>query len=56
MTLAKPPQAENDEFKSAKWDELTSERGFEQSDAPALALLCIPAGHIFRARKSWLKN
>lgn len=40
MPLTKPPQVEADEFKSAKWDELTSGRAFGQSDAPALALLC----------------
>ena len=40
MALTKPPQVENDEFKSAKWDELTSGRRFAQSDAPTLALLC----------------
>ena len=40
MALAKPPQVENDEFKSAKWDELTQGRAFRQSDAPTLALLC----------------
>ncbi len=38
--LVKPPQVENDAFKSAKWDELTCGRSFAQSDAPALALLC----------------
>lgn len=40
MSLTKPPQVENDAFKSAKWDELTEGRDFEQSDAPTLALLC----------------
>ena len=38
--LAKPPNIANDEFKSAKWDELTAGRNFTTSDAPALALLC----------------
>ena len=38
--LAKPPNIANDEFKSAKWDELTTGRDFTTSDAPALALLC----------------
>ena len=38
--LTKPPNVENDAFKSAKWDELTTGRAFTQSDAPALALLC----------------
>lgn len=40
MGLTKPPKIEGDAFKSAKWDELTEGRSFEQSDAPALALLC----------------
>lgn len=40
MALQKPPQVENDEFKSAKWDELTEGRDFRRSDAPTLALLC----------------
>lgn len=40
MALTKPPQVENDAFKSAKWDELTAGRRFSQSDAPTLALLC----------------
>lgn len=40
MPVMKPPQVENDAFKSAKWDELTCGRSFEQSDAPTLALLC----------------
>lgn len=38
--LTKPESVAADEFKSAKWDELTRGRRFEQSDAPALALLC----------------
>lgn len=37
--LAKPSNIENDAFRSAKWDELTSGRDFSQSDAPTLALL-----------------
>ncbi len=40
MPLTKPPNIENDEFKSAKWDELTTGRTFTQSDTPALSLLC----------------
>lgn len=40
MALQKPPQVENDAFKSAKWDELTEGRDFRRSDAPTLALLC----------------
>jgi hypothetical protein len=38
--LAKPPNIANDEFKSAKWDEITAGRDFAPSDAPTLALLC----------------
>lgn len=38
--LEKPESVAADDFKSAKWDELTRGRSFEQSDAPALALLC----------------
>lgn len=40
MRLRKPAAVENDPFKSAKWDELTSGRAFSQADAPTLALLC----------------
>ena len=40
INLSKPPNIANDEFKSAKWDELTAGRSFTTSDAPALALLC----------------
>ncbi len=40
MALSKPPGIESDEFKSAKWDELTSGRDFALSDAPTLMLLC----------------
>lgn len=40
MTIRKPPAVEADEFKSAKWDELTRGRDFAPSDAPTLALLC----------------
>ena len=36
----KPPGIANDEFKSAKWDELTAGQNFSQSDIPALSLLC----------------
>lgn len=36
----KPPGIANDQFKSAKWDELTAGRDFATSDIPALALLC----------------
>jgi hypothetical protein len=31
--LTKPPNIANDEFKSAKWDELTAGRALAQSDA-----------------------
>lgn len=40
MPLEKPPEVACDEFKSAKWDELTAGRDFDVCDAPALALLC----------------
>lgn len=40
MPLSKPPDVAADEFKSAKWNELTSGRSFRRSDAPALSLLC----------------
>lgn len=36
----KPPAVASDEFKSAKWDELTRGRRFTEADAPVLALLC----------------
>lgn len=38
--LEKPESVAADEFKSAKWNELTRGRRFERADAPALALLC----------------
>ena len=38
--LPKPPSVANDEFKSAKWDELTAGRDFSPADAPSLSLLC----------------
>lgn len=37
--LEKPPLIENDPFKSAKWDELTKDRNFNESDIPTLILL-----------------
>ena len=40
VSVQKPPAVEADEFKSAKWDELTRGRDFAPSDAPTLALLC----------------
>ena len=39
MTLEKPVSVACDEFKSAKWDELTAGRSFPQSAAPTLQLL-----------------
>ena len=38
MVVRKPLNIANDEFKSAKWDELTAGRAFAQSDAAARAL------------------
>lgn len=38
--LRKPASIECDEFKSAKWDELTDGRRFKASDIPTLSLLC----------------
>lgn len=38
--LKKPGSIAGDDFKSAKWDEITSGRSFSASDAPTLALLC----------------
>lgn len=40
MRLEKPASVAADEFKSAKWDEITAGRSFRQSDAPAISLLC----------------
>ena len=37
--IRKPANVENDAFRSAKWDELTSGRDVSQADAPTLALL-----------------
>ena len=39
MPLKKPPSIEADEFKSAKWDEVTRGRDFRESDAPTLEVL-----------------
>ena len=39
MVVRKPLNIANDEFKSAKWDELTAGRAFAQSDAAARVLL-----------------
>lgn len=38
--IEKPASIERDPFKSAKWDEITSGRSFDQSHTPTLALLC----------------
>lgn len=38
--LKKPPSIDGSPFKSSKWDEITSGRNFQQSDAPTIALLC----------------
>lgn len=38
--LEKPTNIAASEFKSAKWDEITSGRDFDQADVPQLALLC----------------
>ena len=40
MALQKPESVEASPFKSAKWDEITAGREFQESDAPVLALLC----------------
>lgn len=37
--LKKPESVSEDPWRSAKWDELTEGRDFQQSDAPQLALL-----------------
>ena len=39
MPLKKPPSIEADEFKSAKWDEITKGRDFGEPDIPTLTLL-----------------
>ena len=36
----KPISVESSPFKSAKWDEITAGREFQDSDVPTLALLC----------------
>ncbi len=38
--LKKPPSIKNDDYKSAKWDEITKDRNFKESDIPTLTLLC----------------
>lgn len=40
MPIRKPNAIASDPFKSVKWDEITSGRRFQQSDAPTIALLC----------------
>ncbi len=40
MTLKKPESIESNDFKSAKWDEITKGRSFKESDIPTLELLC----------------
>lgn len=37
--LAKPASVASDPWRSAKWDEVVEGRDFDQSDAPAVALL-----------------
>lgn len=37
--LKKPPSIALDDFKSSKWDEITSGRNFSESDIPTLTLL-----------------
>lgn len=38
--LKKPPSIKSDDYKSAKWDEITKDRNFKESDIPTLTLLC----------------
>ena len=38
--LEKPESIARSEFRSSKWDEITNGRDFQQSDIPALSLLC----------------
>lgn len=40
MNLNKPPSVARSDFQSAKWDELTKNRNFQESDIPTLSLLC----------------
>lgn len=40
MGIDKPASIAANDFKSAKWDELTEGRDFAPSDAPTLELLC----------------
>ena len=38
--LEKPKRIADDEFQSAKWDEITRGRNFKPSDIPNIAMLC----------------
>lgn len=38
--LEKPKRIADDEFQSAKWDEITRGRSFKPSDVPNIAMLC----------------
>lgn len=40
MAVSKPLSIAADPVKSRKWDEVTSGRDFQESDAPTIALLC----------------
>lgn len=40
MGIQKPASISSSPFKSSKWDEITEGRSFQQSDVPALTLLC----------------
>lgn len=40
MELKKPKSIQQSEFRSAKWDEITNGRNFQESDIPTLTLLC----------------
>lgn len=40
MPLKKPPSVKRSKIQSAKWDELTKDREFQESDIPTLSLLC----------------
>ena len=40
MQAKKPKSIETDDFKSAKWDEITKGRKFKDEDVPVLSLLC----------------
>lgn len=40
MGLHKPASVENNPTMSQKWDEITANRNFQESDIPTLSLLC----------------